>query len=97
MEEQFNKEAKQGWRPAADVARITARSPKRLRAVRIVSTRREDFQWRSTAGAFIGKEEGAFTSIQGNERRMAQTWLTVCEFLPCTLGTRKVGHREMKL
>ena len=94
MEEQFNEEAKQGWRSAADAARITdetAGSKDRKHTSGGVSVAVD-----SNLGAFIGKEEGAFTSIQGNERRIAQTWLTVCEFLPCTLGTRKVGHREMK-
>ena len=37
MEEQFNKEAKQGWRFAADAARITDESAK----VRIASTRQQ--------------------------------------------------------
>ena len=94
MEEPFNKEAKQGWRSAADAARITdetADSEDRKRTSGGVSVAVD-----SNLGAFIGKEEGTFTSIPGNERRIAQTWLTVCGFLPCTFGTRKVGHGEMK-
>ena len=93
MEEQFNKEAKQGWRSAADAARITdetASSEDRKHTSGGVSVTVD-----SNLGACLGKE-GTFTSIPGNERRIAQTWLTVCGFLPCTFGTRKVGHGEMK-
>ena len=75
MDEPFNKEAKQGWRSAADAARITdetAGSKDRKHTSGGVSVAVD-----SNLGAFIGKEEGTFTSIPGNERRIAQTWLTV--------------------
>ena len=76
MEERFIKEAKQGWRFAADAEG----SPTQKQAVRITSTRREEFFWRSTAE--IGKEDGAVTLIPGNEGRIAQAWVNARECMP---------------
>ena len=45
MEEQFNKEALEGWRFAADASRITMKQ----HAARIVSTHQDEFLWQSTA------------------------------------------------
>ena len=59
MEEPFNKEAKQGWRSAANAARITdetAGSKDRKHTSGGVSVAVD-----SNLGEFIGKEEGAFT------------------------------------
>ena len=72
MDEQFNKEAKQGWRLAADAARITDGN-----AVRIANTRREVVATDSNLGAVVGTEEGAVASIPGNEGRIAHAWVNV--------------------
>ena len=74
MEEQFNREAKEGWRFAADAARI---SDGRARG--------EDRQ-HTSGGVFIavdsnleiGEREGAVASIPGNEGRITQAWENVC-------------------
>ena len=74
-EEQFNEEAKQGWRIAADAARIT-----------VENAGSEDLKYTSggvfvaidsNLGAVFGKEAGAVTSIKGNEGRTAQAWIDV--------------------
>ena len=62
MEKQFNREAKEGWRFAADAARITDES---LVAVD------------SNLGAVAGAEEGAIESITGSEGRLTQAWENV--------------------
>ena len=70
MLEQFNKEAGQGWRFAADAARITdgnASSEDRKHTSGGVFVAVD-----SNLGAVIGKEEGAVESIPGNGRRIAQ-------------------------
>ena len=58
MDEQFNKEAKQGWRFAADAARITD--------VNVSSEDRKHTSGGvflcSNLGAVIGKEEGSIES-----------------------------------
>ena len=45
MEEQFNREAEERWRFAADAARIMMKE----RALKIESIRQEEFLWQSTA------------------------------------------------
>ena len=75
MEEQFNKEAKQGWRFTADAARITnenAGSEDRTRTSGGVSVAVD-----SNLGAVIDNEEGAVESIPGNEGRIAQARVNV--------------------
>ena len=97
MEEQFNKEA-EGWRFAADAARITDER-----------AGRED-QKHTSGGVFVavdsnlgpvvGTEEGAMESIPGNEGRSAQAWVNVrggdCVSSQCTSGTRQDRRRGMK-
>ena len=78
MEEQFNKEAKEGWRFAADAARITherASSEDRKQTSGGVFVAVD-----SNLGA-VGAEEGAIESIPGNEGRIAQAWVNVREGL----------------
>ena len=70
MEEQFNNEARQGWRFAADAARITdesASSEDRKHTSGGVFVAVD-----SNLGAVVGTEEGAVESIPGNEGRIAQ-------------------------
>ena len=75
MVEQFTKEAKQGWRFAADTAIITdenASSEDRKNTsvgVFVVVN--------SNLGAVVGKEERAVASIPGNEGRIAQAGVNV--------------------
>ena len=97
MEEQFNKEAKQGWRFASDAARITD--------VKASSEDRKHTSGEGFAtidinlGTVAGTEEGAVESIPGNEGRIAQAWVNVRGGLrvsPYISGTRKVGPRGMK-
>ena len=73
MEEQFNKEAKEGWRCAADAATISDEH-----------AGTEDRK-HTSGGAFVavdknlegavGAEEEAIDSIPGNERRTTQAWV----------------------
>ena len=75
MEEQFNKEAKQGWIFAADGARITdekASSDDRKHTSGGVFVVVD-----SNLGAVIGEEGGAVESIPGNEGRIARSWVNV--------------------
>ena len=75
MEEEFNREAKQGWRFAADAARITdgtAGSEDRKHTLGGVFVAVD-----SNLGAVLGEEEGAIDSIPGNEGRIAQEWVNV--------------------
>ena len=71
MEEQFNKEAKEGWRFAASAARITE------------ETAGNEDRMHTSGGVAVaidsnlGAEEGATESIPGNERRIAQAWVNV--------------------
>ena len=97
MEEQFNKEAKEGRRFAANAARITDET-----------TGSEDRKHTSggifvavdsNLGAVVGAEEGTIVSISGNEGRFAQAWVNVrggLRVFLCTSGTQKDGLREMK-
>ena len=80
MEEQFNEEAKQGWRFAADAARITdekagSEDRKHTPGGVFVAIDRN-------LGAVFDEGGGAVTSISGNEASLAQAWVNV------TGGTR---------
>ena len=75
MEEQFNKEAKEGWRFTADAARIMderagSEDQKHTSGGVFVAVD-------SSLGAVVGEKEGAVMSIPGNERRIAQVWVNV--------------------
>ena len=75
IEQQSNNEAKQGWRFAADAARITdenasSEDSKHSSGGVFVAVD-------SNLGAVIDNEEGAVTSISGNEGRIAQSWVNV--------------------
>ena len=75
LEEQFNKEAKEGWRFAADAARITGErvsGEDRKRTSRGVFVAVD-----KNLGAVVGAEEGTTVSISGNERRNAQALVNV--------------------
>ena len=75
MEEQFNREAKEGCRCAADAARITderASSEDRKHTSGGVFIAVD-----SNLGAVVGAEEGTTDSISGNEGRIAQAWVNV--------------------
>ena len=75
MEEQFNREAKEGWRFAADAARITderASSQDRTHKSGGVFVAID-----SILGAVVGAEGGAIESIPGNEGRIARAWVNV--------------------
>ena len=72
MEEQFNKEAKEGWRSAADAARITG---ERARSEGRKHTSGGVFV--AVLGVVVGAEEGAIKSIPGIEGRIAQAWVNV--------------------
>ena len=75
MEAQLNREAKEGWRFAADAARIT---DERASSEDRKHTSGEVFvAVDSNLGALVGAEEGAIDSIQGNEGRIAQAWVNV--------------------
>ena len=70
LEEQFNIEAKEGWRFAADAARITVERAS-------IEDRKHTsggvcVAVDSPLGAVVGAEEGATESIPGNEGRIAQ-------------------------
>ena len=73
MEEQFKKDARQGWRCAADAARVTdgnASSEDRKHTSGGVFVAVD-----SNLGAVVGKEEGAVALIPGKEGRTAQAWV----------------------
>ena len=75
MEEQFNREAKEGWRFAADAARITdewASREDRKHTSGGVFVAAD-----SNLGAVVGAEEGAVVSISSNEGRIAQARVNV--------------------
>ena len=75
MEEQFNREAKEGWRFAADAARITderASSEDNWHmSVRVFVA------VDSNLGVVVGETERAVASIPGNEGRITQVWVNV--------------------
>ena len=74
VEEQLNKEAKEGWRFAAGAARITDE-----RAGSHDQKHQEEFCGsRQQSGSSCWRErEGAVMSIPGNEGRMAHVWVKV--------------------
>ena len=75
MEEQFNRESKEGWKFAADAARITgekAGSEDRKHTSGGVFIAVD-----SNLGAVVGEEEGAVESIPSNEGRITQAWVNV--------------------
>ena len=76
MEEQFNKEAKEGWRVCSKVQRETLR---KRQAVRIAKHTPGGVLVAidSNLGAVVGKEEGAIESFPGSEGRIAQAWVNV--------------------
>ena len=70
MEEQFNRETKEGWRFAASAARITEETAgdedrKHTSGGVVVAVD-------SNLGAVVGAEEGAIESIPGNEGIIAK-------------------------
>ena len=72
MEEQFNKEVKEGWRFAADAARIKderAGSEDQTHTSGGICVAID-----SNLRAVVGAEEGAIESIPGSERRIALAW-----------------------
>ena len=76
MEEQFNRETEEGWRFAADAAKITderASSEDRTHTSGGVFFVAID----SNLGAVVGAEEGAIESIPGSEVIIAQAWVNV--------------------
>ena len=75
MEEQFNKEDKQGWRFAADAARIT--DEKASTEDRKHTSGGVFVALDSNLGAVVGAKEGAVESFPGNEARIAQAWINV--------------------
>ena len=75
MEEQFKREAKEGWRSAADAARITderASGEDRKHTSGAVFVAVD-----SNLGVVVGAGEGTIVSIPGNEGRIAQAWVNV--------------------
>ena len=75
LEEQFNRECKQGWMFAADAARITgevAGSEDRKHTSGGVFIAVD-----SNLGAAVGEEDGAVASSPGNEDRITQAWVNV--------------------
>ena len=75
MEEQFNREAKEGWRFATSAARITEEMSeddgrKHTSGGVVVAID-------SNLGAVVGAEEGAVESIPRNEGTVAQAWVNV--------------------
>ena len=75
MDEQLNKEAKEGWRFAASAARFTedtADDVDRKHTPGGVSVAID-----SNLGATVGAEERAIESIAGNEGRIVQAWVNV--------------------
>ena len=91
MEEQFNKEAKEGWRLEADPAGLTDENAdgtedrKHTSGGVLVAVD-------SNLGAIVGAEEGAIDSIPGNEGRLAQTWVNLRGGLRVFLV--KIWHSE---
>ena len=92
MEEQFNKEAKEGWRFAASAARITEET-----------TGNEDCKhtsggiWvaiDSNLGAVVGAEEGAIESILGNCLSLGACQKRFACFLGVLLALRRLDSKE---
>ena len=75
MEEQFNREAKQGWRFAADAEResLTNQQP-----VKAASIRREESSWQLTAIWGSNRKRRRSDQVHPwNEGRIAQAWVNV--------------------
>ena len=75
LEEQLNKEAKEGWRFAASAARITEETAgdedrKHTSGGVLVAIDKNP-------GAVVGADEGAIESIPGNEGKIAKAWVSV--------------------
>ena len=75
MEEQFNREAKEGWRFATSAASISEEMAgdddrKHTSVALFVAID-------SNLGAVVGAEEGAIESLPGKEGRIAQAWVNV--------------------
>ena len=77
MEEQFNKEAKEGWRCASRISDERASSEDRKHTSAGVFFEAVD----SNQGTVVGAEEVAILSISGNEGRIAQELVNVREGL----------------
>ena len=99
MEEQFNKEAKEGVSFAADAARITDEragneDQKHTSGGVFVAVD-------SNLGEVVGEKEERSSYINPRKlRRIAQAWVNVrggMSFLQHTSGTRRDGSQEMKL
>ena len=97
LEEQFNKEAKQGWGYAADATRITdenASSENRKHTSGDVFVAVD-----SNLGAVIVKE-GAVECLPGNEGRIAQAWVNVrgeCRSFRVFLALRRMDPEKRGL
>ena len=97
MEEQFNREAKEGWRFAASAARITeemAGDEDRKHTSGGVFVAID-----SNLGAVVGAEEETIESIPGNAGRTAQAWVNVRGgrvSSQSTFGILRGGRQEMK-
>ena len=92
MEEQFNREAKEGWRLAADAARVT---DDRASSEDRKHTSGEVFvAVGSNLGAVVGTGEGAVESNPGNEGRIVQAWVNVRGGLRGFLGVI-LAHRRL--
>ena len=90
MEEQFNREAKEGWRFAADAARITderAGSEGRKHTSDGVFVAVE-----SNLGTVVGEGEGS-QATRDESPKHGKMCEDLCEFFRCTSGTRKFGPR----
>ena len=75
MEEQFNREAKEGWRLAADAARIT--NEKASSEDRNHTSGGVFIAVDSNLQRVVGGKEGAVAAIPGNEGRITQAWANV--------------------
>ena len=75
MKEEFNKEAKEGWRSAASAARITEETAGN--EDRNHTSGGEVVAIDCNFGAVVGEEAGAIESIPGNEGRIGQAWVNV--------------------
>ena len=103
MEEQFNKEAKEGWRFAASAARITDAGSKlrKREAMTIASTRQEEFWWQSTATSerLCEQKKGRLSRFQERKKNrpsMGEWSEEGCASSPRISAIRKDGRREMK-
>ena len=97
MEEQFNREAKKGWKFATSAARITeemAGDDDSKHSSKGVFDATD-----SNLGAVGSAEEGAIGSIPGNEGRIAQTWVNVkrrtAYLLSQSFSIPRSGRQEM--